>query len=56
VPGENGEATLADVLEDKDATKLCCYMLSSLLLVNAAFIFNQHSVNKFFYFRQTRKM
>ncbi|KAL7728624.1 hypothetical protein ACLKA6_012615 [Drosophila palustris] len=30
----NGEATLADVLEDKDETKLCCYMLSSLLLTN----------------------
>lgn len=29
-----GVATLADVLEDKDPTKLCCYMLSSLLLVN----------------------
>ncbi|EDW13822.2 uncharacterized protein Dmoj_GI23922, isoform G [Drosophila mojavensis] len=29
-----GVATLADVLEDKDPTKLCCYMLSSLLLTN----------------------
>ncbi|XP_064545803.1 uncharacterized protein Cap-H2 isoform X2 [Drosophila montana] len=31
---ERGEATLADVVEDKDPTKLCCYMLSSLLLTN----------------------
>nr|XP_032290809.1 uncharacterized protein LOC6629672 isoform X6 [Drosophila virilis] len=30
----DGEATLADVIEDKDPTKLCCYMLSSLLLTN----------------------
>lgn len=31
---KGGVATLADVVEDKDPTKLCCYMLSSLLLVN----------------------
>ncbi|XP_030565887.1 uncharacterized protein LOC115766184 isoform X2 [Drosophila novamexicana] len=30
----DGEATLSDVIEDKDPTKLCCYMLSSLLLTN----------------------
>ncbi|KAH8414035.1 hypothetical protein KR222_002844, partial [Zaprionus bogoriensis] len=31
---KNGQASLADVVEDKDPTKLCCYMLSSLLLTN----------------------
>ncbi|XP_023169659.2 uncharacterized protein LOC111598584 isoform X1 [Drosophila hydei] len=31
---KGGVATLADVVEDKDPTKLCCYMLSSLLLTN----------------------
>ncbi|XP_030244500.1 uncharacterized protein LOC108658520 [Drosophila navojoa] len=31
---KGGVATLADVLEDRDPTKLCCYMLSSLLLTN----------------------
>ncbi|KAH8359732.1 hypothetical protein KR093_008620, partial [Drosophila rubida] len=31
---KNGSATLADVMEHKDPTKLCCYLLSSLLLTN----------------------
>ncbi|XP_062123311.1 LOW QUALITY PROTEIN: uncharacterized protein LOC133836736 [Drosophila sulfurigaster albostrigata] len=31
---QDGEATLADVMADKDETELCRYMLSSLLLTN----------------------
>ncbi|XP_017849896.1 uncharacterized protein LOC108604805 isoform X1 [Drosophila busckii] len=30
----NGQTTLSDVMEGKEPSKLCCYMLSSLLLTN----------------------
>lgn len=35
--GENGRATLADVMADKDPSIMCRYMLASLVLVSEGF-------------------